>query len=77
MIRYTQIKVFNVNILLLILISWSAFNVAIYVAVFTTTFEWDNSNFPRLCRSHAIRTSFTCHANDQMSNKSLNAMRTN
>ena len=26
--------------------SSSAFNVAIYVAVFTTPFEWDNSNFP-------------------------------
>ena len=25
----------------------SAFNVAIYVAVFTTPFEWDNSNFSR------------------------------
>ena len=25
--------------------SLSAFNVAIYVAVFTTHFKWDNSNF--------------------------------
>ena len=25
--------------------SSSAFNVAIYAAVFTTPFEWDNSNF--------------------------------
>ena len=30
---------FNVNF------SSSAFNVAIYEAVFTTPFEWDNSNF--------------------------------
>ena len=42
MICYTQIKVLNVNILLLTLILLSAFNVAIYVAVFTTPFEWDN-----------------------------------
>ena len=41
----------------------SAFNVADYVAIFKTTFEWDNSHFSRLCRSHAILTSFTFHAN--------------
>ena len=34
---------FKCEILLLTLLS--AFNVAIYVAVFTTPFEWDNSNF--------------------------------
>ena len=44
----------NVNLLLLTLISLSAFNVAIYVAVFKTPFEWDNSNFSYLCCSHAI-----------------------
>ena len=59
MMCYTEIKFLNLNILLLTLISSSAFNVTIYVAVFTTPFEWDNSNFFRLCRSHAILTSFT------------------
>ena len=39
-----KIKVLNVNILLLTLISSSAFNVATYVAVFATPFEWNNSN---------------------------------
>ena len=38
-------------------------NLEIYVAVLTTYFEWDNSNFSRLCRSYAILTSFICHAN--------------
>ena len=38
------------NILLLILISAWAFNVAIYVAVFTTPFEWNNSNVSSLFR---------------------------
>ena len=57
------IKVLNVNILLLTLISSSTFNVAIYVAGFTTPFELGNSNFPRLCRSYVILTLFTCHAN--------------
>ena len=58
-----MIKVLNVNILLLTLISSSAFNVAIYVAVLTTPFEWDNLNVSRLCCLHAILTSCTCHAN--------------
>ena len=35
----------NVYIVLLILISSSAFNIAIYVVVFTTPFEWNNSDF--------------------------------
>ena len=39
--------------------SLSAFNVAIYLAVFTTPFEWDNSNFsvrmPLYRRLHAMR----------------------
>ena len=39
MICYTWIIVLDVNILLLTLISSLAFNVAIYVAVFTTPFE--------------------------------------
>ena len=52
----------NVNILLTV-ISLSAFNVAIYVAVFTTPFQWDNSNFFGLCYLHAILTSFKCHRN--------------
>ena len=43
--------------------SSSAFNVAIYVAVFTTPFEWDNLNSSCLCHSHAILTSFMCHVN--------------
>ena len=63
MMCYTEIKFLNLNILLLTLIALSAFNVGIYVAVFTTPFEWDNSSFFRLCRSHAILMSFTCHAN--------------
>ena len=54
---------FKCKILLLTLILSPAFNVATYVAVFTTPFEWDNSNFSRLRRSHAILMSFTCHAN--------------
>ena len=44
----TYIKVLNVNTLLLTLISSPAFNVATYVAVFTTPFEWSNSNVSRL-----------------------------
>ena len=52
----------NVNILLTV-ISSSAFNIAIYVAVFTTPFQWDNSNVFGLCHSHAILTSFTGHRN--------------
>ena len=60
----------------LILISSSAFNVTIYVEVFTTPFEWGNSNFPRLCRSYVILTLFTCYANGEMSNKGLNVMQT-
>ena len=52
----------NVNILLTV-ISSSAFNVAIYVAVFATPFQWDNSNFFGLCHLHAILTSFKCHRN--------------
>ena len=43
-----HIKVLNVNTLLLTLISSPAFNVATYVAVFTTPFEWSNSNVSRL-----------------------------
>ena len=50
MICYTEIKVLNGNILLLTLISLSAFNVTIYVAVFTTPFEWKNSNVSSLFR---------------------------
>ena len=50
MIYYTKIKVLNVNIFLLTLILSSAFNVAIYVAVFTTPFEWNNSNVSSLFR---------------------------
>ena len=34
----------------------------IYVAVFTTPFEWNNSTFSRVCRSHAILTSCRSHA---------------
>ena len=63
MICYTQIKVLKANILLLTLISSSAFNVAMYVAGFTTPFEWNHLIFSRLCRSHAILTSFTRHVN--------------
>ena len=44
----TYIKVLNVNTLLLTLISSPAFNVATCVAVFTTPFEWSNSNVSRL-----------------------------
>ena len=62
MICYTEIKVLNVNILLLTLILSSAFNVAIYVADFTTPFECFSSNFSHLYCSNAILTSFTCHA---------------
>ena len=43
------------NILLLTLISSSAFNVTIYLEVFATPFEWGNSNFFRLCHSHVIQ----------------------
>ena len=57
------IKVLNVNILLVTLISSSAFNVTIYVAIFTTPYEWNNSNVSNLIRKHAILTSCTCHAN--------------
>ena len=45
--RYTQIKVLNVDILPLTLILSSAFNVAIYVAVFKTPLEWNNSGLIR------------------------------
>ena len=44
----TYIKVLNVNTLLLTLISSPAFNVGTCVAVFTTPFEWRNSNVSRL-----------------------------
>ena len=44
------IKVLNVNILLVTLISSSAFNVTIYVAIFTTPYEWHNSNVSNLIR---------------------------
>ena len=44
MICYTNFKVLNVNILILTL--QSAFNVAIYVAVFTTSFKWEIQIFP-------------------------------
>ena len=45
-----MIKVLNVNILLVTLISSSAFNVTIYVAIFTTPYEWNNSNVSNLIR---------------------------
>ena len=35
----------------------------IYVAAVLQHFEWNDSNFSRLCRTHAIVTSCTCHAN--------------
>ena len=47
-----------------------------YVAVFTTPLEWDNSDFSRLCHSHAILASCACHTNGKMSSKSLNGMQT-
>ena len=40
-------EILNVNIVLLTLISSSAFNVAIYVAVFTS-FQWNYSNVSSL-----------------------------
>ena len=52
--------------------SSSAFNVAIYVVVFTTPFEWDNSNFS-VCHSNVnympceclnVKWEFECHANE-------------
>ena len=43
----------NVDILLLTLTSSSAFNVAIYVAVFTTPSEWSNLNVSSLFHQHA------------------------
>ena len=48
MIRYTQTKVLNVNILFLTLISSTAFNVAIYAAVITTPFKGKNLNVSSL-----------------------------
>ena len=45
-----MIKVLNVNILLVTLISSSAFIVTIYVAIFTTPYEWNNSNVSNLIR---------------------------
>ena len=45
--RYTEIKVLNVDILLLTLILSSAFYVAIFVAVFKTPLEWNNSGLIR------------------------------
>ena len=61
-------------IILLTVISSSAFNVAIYVVVFTTPFECDNSTplIPFACYSNVIympcewlnvKQEFECHAN--------------
>ena len=46
----------------------------IYVVVLATLFEWDSSNFSCLCRAHTILTLCKCHANGQISSKSLNVM---
>ena len=51
-------QVLNVNILFLTLISSSAFNVSIYVAVFTTPFEWNKFEclqlIPLACHSNVM-----------------------
>ena len=52
--------------------SSSAFNVAIYVAAFTTPLEWNNTNFLFACHSNvnympcewlSVKWGFECHAN--------------